>query len=198
MVSGRPVGFLADVLERPPGVHLFGVYGMEELGLDGHVAVDPSAEAWKLEVEAAARAFAASAPSGVVVEDKGVSVTLHWRRAPEAEPWVRRAVEATAKQRGLAVQRGRMALELRPPTEANKGDVVSRLGPGHDTVVYIGDDLGDLAAFRAAGALAAGGVAVVRVAVATSGTPEELRAAADVLADGPAEVVAWLWDVARG
>ncbi|HEX3947553.1 MAG TPA: trehalose-phosphatase, partial [Acidimicrobiales bacterium] len=35
VVSGRPVRFLQDVLGQSPGVHLAGLYGMEEVGTDG-------------------------------------------------------------------------------------------------------------------------------------------------------------------
>lgn len=198
VVSGRPVAFLDDVLERPAGVHLFGVYGMEELTPEGKLVVDPRAAAWRSDVETAAGVLTASAPPGVVVEDKGISVTLHWRRAPEAEVWVREAVAAASERSGLVVQRGRMALELRPPTDSNKGDVVRRLGAGHRTVIYFGDDIGDLAAFEAVGALALTGASVVRVAVVDEGTPEALRSAGEILANGPSEVVAWLRDIAGG
>ncbi|MCU1372602.1 MAG: trehalose-phosphatase, partial [Ilumatobacteraceae bacterium] len=84
-VSGRPVGFLAAHL--PPSVVLSGLYGLESM-VDGKVVDHPEAERWRPVVAAAIRAAeAATAPGrpahGVLVEAKGLSITLHTRRRPD-------------------------------------------------------------------------------------------------------------------
>jgi trehalose 6-phosphate phosphatase len=119
------------------------------------------------------------------VEDKGLTVTVHWRRAPSAEVWARSFAVRTAERTGLLVQPGRMAVELRPPVAADKGAVVDRWGRGHRAVACFGDDLGDLPAFAALDRLAALGAAVARVAVVDGETPPEVAAAADVVVEGP-------------
>ena len=196
VVSGRPVSFLVDALGRPPGVHLAGLYGMEEVTATGQVRQDPDAARWAPEVAAATHAAAATAPPGAAVEHKGLSVTLHWRQARSAERWARDTAAAQAEATGLALQEGRMSVELRPPVAADKGTVVSRLAPGHGVVGFVGDDLGDLPAFEVLGRLLDAGVEVARVAVMDAESAAEVLAAADLVVEGPRAAVELLWVVA--
>ncbi|MGH3341551.1 MAG: trehalose-phosphatase, partial [Carbonactinosporaceae bacterium] len=92
----------------------------------------------------------------------------------------------------LAVEPGRMVLELRPP-DVDKGAalraLVDRSGAG--CVLYAGDDLGDLAAYDAVDALRAertAGVTVFSRSAEVTGLAER----ADLVVDGPAGVVALL------
>ncbi|HLN16052.1 MAG TPA: trehalose-phosphatase [Acidimicrobiales bacterium] len=186
VVSGRPVSFLAAVLGPPSGVGLYGLYGLEELGEDGGPRPAEEAAAFVPVVAQVVARARAEAPPGLLVEPKGLTMTLHWRTAPGTEAWARAfANEATASS-GLVVQDGRMALELRPPLPTDKGTVVARLGRGFAAVACFGDDLGDLPAFAALDQLAADGATAVRVAVADAETPPEVTAAADVVVEGPA------------
>ena len=93
----------------------------------------------------------AEAPAGVYVEPKGLTVTLHWRNAPETGPWAHAFAAREEAGRGLRVYPGRMSLELRPPLDVDKGTVVRSLAEGMRAVAVFGDDLGDLPAFEAAG-----------------------------------------------
>ena len=186
------VGALGDV----PGVHLAGLYGMETVGADGAVHHPPGVEAWRPVVDEVTRAAMVGAPPGADVEGKGLSVTLHWRRAPEAEAWAVELAGRETARTGLVAQPGRMAIELRPPVHADKGTVVERLGRGHAVVACFGDDLGDLPAFAALARLEADGALVARVAVADAESPTELVAAADLVVEGPHEAVRLLRAVA--
>lgn len=192
VVSGRPARFLADVLGPPTGVALLGLYGLEEVAPDGSVVRVPDAERWRPVVARVTADARRHAPGGLGVEDKGLSVTLHWRLEPSAEPWARRFAGQAVSEQGLVAQPGRMALELRPPLATDKGTVVERLGRGWAVVACFGDDLGDLAAFSALGRLAAAGAQVLRVAVADDESPPEVLAAADLVVDGPAGAAALL------
>jgi trehalose 6-phosphate phosphatase len=192
VVSGRPAAFLLDVLGQPAGVHLVGLYGMEVPRPDGVVSVSNEAAGWRPVVAEVTRLAGEQAPEGAEVEAKGLTVTLHWRRHPEAERWVRQFAERETARTGLLAQLGKMALELRPPVDADKGAVVRRLAVGHAAVACFGDDLGDLPAFRALTELAVTGVAVVRVAVVDAESPPEVAAAADLVVDGPAGALALL------
>ena len=80
-----------------------------------------------------------------------------------------------------------MVLELRPPLDANKGTAVRHLleERGLTRALYAGDDTTDLDAFAAVETLELG----VRVAVTSSEGPAQLREAADVVVDGPAELL---------
>ncbi len=193
VVSGRPVSFLAERLAAAgPRVRLFGVYGLEWIE-DGALKTAPDVEPWRepaAQVVAAARAEFAGTTVGV--EDKRVSVTVHWRQAPGLGERVDDFARRWSARTGLVVVPGRMAREFRPPVGADKGTVVERVARGCVAACFAGDDAGDLAAFAALDRLAAAGTAAVRVAVTDVESPPELAAAADVVVTGPSEAVGLL------
>ncbi len=121
------------------------------------------------------------------VERKPLTVTFHYRRAEdeaEAERFLE-AVAGRAREEGLVARFGRKVLELRPPVGAHKGTAVAHLLGEHglDRALYAGDDTTDLDAFKALQALEVG----VAVAVASAEGPADLREAADLVVDSPAE-----------
>jgi trehalose 6-phosphate phosphatase len=183
VVSGRPVAFLARHL-LAPGVILSGLYGLESWN-NGAPVDHPAAEPWRQAVEDVATRAEAELPEGVAVERKGLSVTLHVRRHPEAEPvvlaWAQQAAQAT----GLALHQAKWSWELRPPVAADKGTVVTDLSKGLDAVCFVGDDRGDLPAFEALDRLRGRGQTTRKVAVRSDEVPAELLAAADEAVDGP-------------
>ncbi|THA25810.1 trehalose-phosphatase [Streptomyces sp. RKND-216] len=202
VVTGRPAataveyGGLAGVPDLDRLVVL-GAYGAERWdAVTGAVEAPPphpGVEAVREELPGAL----ADVPGtdGVHVEDKGNALAVHTRRA--AEPAVafarlREPMAALAARHGLAVEPGRMVLELRPPG-MDKGRALTDLAreTGATSVVYAGDDLGDLAAFAAVDALRSEGVGGLLVC---SGSDEvrELADRADLVVDGPDGVVALL------
>ena len=124
------------------------------------------------------------------VEDKGLSLSFHYREAPD-EDEARAAlaeVEASARVAGLVPRWGRKVLEVRPDVKADKGTAVTALvvESGARRALYAGDDTTDLDAFAA---LAAAGLDhVVRVAVTSAEAPAGLAAAADLVVPGPEAV----------
>lgn len=205
VVSGRPVDFLARVLGEVGATELIGLYGMEHRG--GHppvVTVSAGAERWRPTIEAVARAAEAqlgadpAALAGLGVERKGLSITLHFRRAPHLASWAESFAERQAALTGLRVHSGKMSVELQPPGEGDKGRVIEDLAAGLAAVCYCGDDTGDLPAFSALGRLRAAGACTVAVAAAGKETPPELVAAADLVVDGPNGVVSLLELLAGG
>jgi trehalose 6-phosphate phosphatase len=198
VVSGRPVAFLLDVLAHPHGVAVAGLYGMETLGPSGAIETSPGAAAWRPVVGEVTHLAESEAPSGVEVERKGLTVTLHWRRHPAGEGWARSFSARETARTGLVVQPGRMALELRPPVAHDKGTVVRAMALGHAAVACFGDDLGDLPAFEALAELAGTGVAVARVAVVDAESPPEVALAADLVVDGPEGALDLLARLAEG
>jgi trehalose 6-phosphate phosphatase len=196
VVSGRPAQFLAQHLgSAGPAVHLVGVYGCEWVQ-DGMVRRAPEVEPYLASAARVLAAARAEAPAGVGVEDKGASVTLHWRGAPEAGRWAEDFATTWATRTGLVIQPGRMAIEFRPPVDLDKGRVVERLAGGCTAVCFAGDDAGDLAAFAALDRMGSQGVRTVRVAVADVESPPELAAAADLLLSGPDEALSVLGELA--
>lgn len=192
LVSGRPVAYLLDALGPLDGVRVAGLYGLEERGADGEIELAPDVARWRVPVEVVTRRAQVDAPEGIVVEPKGVTVTLHWRSRPELAPWAREFATRVTADTGLVVQDARMALELRPPVAADKGTVVRRLAVGHRAAAAFGDDLGDLPAFAALDALATEGMVVARVGVVDEETPRDVVDAADVTVEGPAGAVSLL------
>jgi trehalose 6-phosphate phosphatase len=202
VISGRPTAFLAEVLSAPAGVTLVGLSGLEleeAASGDGH---------WRQVIDQVVAEARAEAPEGVYVEPKGLTVTIHWRHAPAAQDWVTSFATGQAERRGLRVHPGRMELELRPPLEVDKGTVVRSLvrtlagrpGPELCAVAVFGDDVGDLPAFAAVGALATesgGRLRVVRVAAVDHESPPEVAAQADLTVAGAAGAVALLEELAQ-
>jgi trehalose 6-phosphate phosphatase len=182
VVSGRPVAFLAARL--PASVLLAGLYGLE-VQLDGERQIDPEAERWRAVVSAAAVRLRALAPPGVLVEPKGLSVTCHYRTNPSLESAVTALAQEVAAATGLVVRAGRKSVELLPPIHTDKGSVIRKWAAPLRSACYLGDDLGDLAAFRALDQLATQGISSARIAVRSDEAPAELLEAADVIVDGP-------------
>lgn len=198
IVSGRPAAFLGD-RAAIPGVRLLGLYGTEEWSDKGPVP-RPEALAWEPALDEARDqlSLALAGHPGVVLEDKGLAVALHWRTAEDrdaAGAFVGDLIAEVARDTGLHREPGKFVEELRPPLDWDKGSTVRALVEEHalSFVVYVGDDRGDLPALAAV--RDAGGRAVVVDHGAE--TTAEVRAAGDVVLDGAEGVQRWLTEVAR-
>jgi trehalose 6-phosphate phosphatase len=194
VVSGRPTDFLRGLV--PPEVVLCGLYGLEVVR-GGRRTDHPGAGAWREVIEDVARTSAARGPAGMVVEPKGLSLTLHYRSRPELAGEVAAWAAQQAARSGLVARPAKMSVELHPPIAADKGTAVEALADGLGAVCYIGDDQGDLPAYDALDRLAARGVRPLRVAVASAEAPSDLLARADLVLDGPPAVLAFLRRLAQ-
>jgi trehalose 6-phosphate phosphatase len=182
VLSGRPVSFLEPLL--PASVVLAGLYGLE-VSRNGERLDHPFAGAWREVVEDVAAQSRARGPEGMRVESKGLSITLHYREAPEIADEVTAWAAHQAARSGLRVRPARMSVELHPPIDADKGSAVEDLAVKLANLCYVGDDIGDLPAFAALDRLAERGIHTVSVAVRSDEVPTELIAAADVVVNGP-------------
>lgn len=191
VVSGRPVAYLLSSLGPLPGIHLAGLYGLEERAPGDEVRPHPDVAAWEPVMDEVVARARAAAPPGLLVEPKRLTVTLHWRAHPELAGWALAFADEARRLHGLEAHPGRMEIELRPPVAADKGTVVGRLAPGHRAAACFGDDLGDLPAFAALDALRPV-MAVARVGVADAETPVAVRQAADLVVEGPEGALAVL------
>jgi trehalose 6-phosphate phosphatase len=160
VVSGRTLGDVDRILEGRVRA-VAAVHGLVRRTPDGavsetapHPALVPAA--------AALREFAAR-DSGLIVEEKGLSVALHYRLARAHAGAARLCAQAIAAQTGLTLQRGDMVEELRTPGPT-KGDSVAEfleIAPfagAHP--VFMGDDATDEHGFEAVQALGGMGVLV--------------------------------------
>ena len=181
IVSGRSSDELARLLDVD-GVTYRGLYGMEDAATDITLALLPSVER------------AAALVPEARVEDKRVSVAVHYRGAPDpvaARRTLASALGPIAAAAGLAVMEGKMVLELVPADRPMKGGAVERLARERelDAVLYAGDDVADMDAFAALERLSERGVLAVRVAVRGPETPQELVRRADIAVDGAGGLV---------
>jgi len=190
VISGRPARFLQRYLDGQ-GLILSGLYGLERVE-DGQVHIAPEARHWQPVVEELVARARDDAPVGVTLEPKGLSLTLHFRTAPELAQAARAWAEQQAGETGLVVSPGRRSYELRPPVTTSKGTVVAAAAEGLGAVCFLGDDHGDLTAFDALDELAEAGLTTLRVAVRSEESPPELLERADLVVDGPTEVVGLL------
>jgi trehalose 6-phosphate phosphatase len=112
----------------------------------------------------ALKAFAARDP-GLLVEDKGASVALHFRLARARAPEARMITSRLAKEIGLTLQEGDMVEELRTPGAA-KGDSIRGFmeteGFRGAQPIFVGDDVTDEHGFEAVADLGGYGVLVGR------------------------------------
>jgi trehalose 6-phosphate phosphatase len=155
VISGRG---LADVRDRFPleGVDYAGNHGMEIEG-PGLNEIHPEARAARPLLEEAADTVRplVERASGALLEDKGLTLSVHYRMTPPADAArLREAVHAALKPRsGLRLTEGKMVLEVRPRVEWDKGRAVRfllqrRPPPPGAPILYLGDDTTDEDAFR--------------------------------------------------
>lgn len=126
---------------------------------------------------------------GAYVEQKGLSVALHTRRLPEpADAFARLlpAVEAAAERHDLAVEPGRLVVEVRAPG-MHKGLAVRHVAEELEAGAFLfaGDDLGDVEAFTEVRRLREDGMPTLLVCSAGGDGPEVLAEMADVVVPGP-------------
>lgn len=194
VVTGRPaadavaLGGLAGI----PGLIVLGHYGAERWH-EGVLATMPAPDG----VAVARRELpgllaSAGAVEGTRLEDKGTALAVHTRQTadPAAElARLREPLAALAAEAGLALEPGRFVLELRPPG-SDKGAALRSLAGERQarSVLFCGDDLGDLAAFAAVRELRAAGVPGCTVCSGSAESPQ-VAAAADLVVDGPPGIV---------
>jgi trehalose 6-phosphate phosphatase len=196
VVSGRPVGFLDAFF--PPVIRLAGLYGLERR-VDGERVDHPESATWRPVVSAAADRARAQLPPGALVEDKGGSLTLHFRTRPELAAHVAAWATAEAGSSGLELRPAKMSVELHPPVPLDKGRVVREWTGAAGSIVFAGDDAGDLPAFDALAELRREGRTTLAVAVTGPEAPPAVVQAADLTVAGPpglAELLARLAAVA--
>jgi trehalose 6-phosphate phosphatase len=198
VVSSRPAAFLRDRFAVSPGVRLFGLYGLQTV-VGGEIRTDEEAEPWGPVMRHLAEDAARELPGEVMVEDKSLMVSLHYRGAPAMRGAVERWSSHKAAELGLVEQFGRMVVELKPPVKRDKGTVVAEETAGLTRAWYFGDDLSDLRAFDALRAREELDPRFlgVRVAVVDGETGDELARQADLTVGSPADTPALLDSVIR-
>jgi trehalose 6-phosphate phosphatase len=135
VISGRS---RADLLGRVAGTGVAEVVGNH--GSEPWQAGAPARRAvgrWKAQLRRRL-----SAVRGVVIEDKGLSIAVHYRRARERGEARERILAAAARLRGVRLVSGRLVLDVLPSGAPHKGLALeqARARFACDTAVFVGDD----------------------------------------------------------
>jgi len=187
LVSGRSIEYL-DALFAPLRLPAAGLHGVERRKATGvmHGAsfVDSQLDPARIALGALVKAC-----PGTLLEDKGRTIAVHYRLAPEAESNVRAAMAAAASQLGsnYHIQEGNMMLEIKPRGFTKGGAIKAFMQEppfSGRTPVFVGDDLTDLAGIKIVEDL--GGISI---AVGD-------RVHAQYRAENPSAVRSWLQGIA--
>ena len=160
VVSGRTLADVDRILEGRVAC-VAAVHGLVRRDCDGSIHEAPPHPRLH-EAADRLRAFAAR-DSGLIVEEKGSSVALHFRLARTHAADARAIAAAIAEETGLALQDGDMVEELRTPgpTKADSVETFMAEAPFKGaTPIFLGDDSTDEDGFAAARALGGFGVLV--------------------------------------
>ncbi|WP_422366361.1 trehalose-phosphatase [Pelagibius sp.] len=145
LVSGRAIADL-DALFEPLALPAAGVHGLELRHSDGHCCRS-SNESLLEPLRTPLRAFAERTP-GLLLEDKGLSLALHYRLAPEREAEVARRIDELlgGSLPDLEVTQGKMVFEVKP-SGCNKGTAIGAFMEeppfSGRKPIFLGDDITD-------------------------------------------------------
>jgi trehalose-phosphatase len=155
VISGRERVDLQTRIGIPDVIYA-GNHGLEISG-PGLIFIEPTAMQFQKSLQELAAALAPSLKTfaGASVEDKGLTVTVHYRKVAETRHEdVRRVVQDALKKidHPLLLTTGDRVFEIRPPVAWHKGIAVrwikEKLGLADALPVYVGDDLTDEDAFN--------------------------------------------------
>lgn len=207
-VSGRALTDLERIVALP-GCAYVGNHGMEIRRSDGAREVAEPARPWLAAIERFAGGVDAErlGRTGAWMEDKGVTLSFHYRTAPDqsvAQAYLDAEIVPLAQEAGLRVTHGRKVVEVRPPVDVNKGTAVRHLVATSSCAMaaYFGDDVTDVDAWTALHAMADAGALRTAVSVAVIGheTSTAVSQKADVTVhgvEGALELIRWLAGDAR-
>ncbi len=133
------------------------------------------------------------------IEDKGRAIAVHTRSLPDPKGALAKLADPLddlAARQGLVSTPGKYVWEIRAPG-VDKGAALRAIikETAARQVIFAGDDLGDLPAFRAVRELATAGV--MGLLICSASTEEDaLTGLSDVIVDGPAGLAEWLTELA--
>ncbi len=196
-ISGRPAAQVKEMINIGGMVYI-GNHGLERW-VDGHPELTKGARSYRAVVKSAIGELSPLLSiEGIIIENKGVTATIHYRRCPDpklADEQVLAAVQNSPQARKLLVMPGRMAINLLPPVTVNKGTATLSLIQEYNLRrgIYLGDDITDIDAFRVIRAsypeMDFQGLAI---AVTSEETPETLTEDADFTLKGVSDVERFL------
>ena len=181
------------------GVLVVGSHGLEA-SFDDPLIPGVDRVALSAALEQVEQQVISACPSSFLnIERKAISTAFHFRTAPELEEPLRETL-ANLPQ-GLRLREGRMVLEVIPDARGGKDLAITALCRQlrARSLLVMGDDLTDVAMFRAAIGLAKSDGLHVLIAGISGGpeTPAEIQELSDVLMRGTEEALEGLETLAR-
>lgn len=146
LISGRSITDLDELL----GAHripLTGQHGLERRDAAGRLWIHAASPGAKGAIKEALVPVLARHP-GLLLEDKGLTLALHYRQAPQLAAYAHRLMARLMRQAGgnLELQKGKRVIEIKP-AGIDKGTAVAEYlteSPFRGRhPVFIGDDLND-------------------------------------------------------
>lgn len=192
VVSGRSVRSVTSRLSLP-GIVYIGNHGLERC-VDGQVRHSFNIDRFRPMLKASAEELQQIPLDNIQVEDKGATVTLHYRQTEDTQQihdQLLPVVQKIAAKHNLEYFEGRMIFELCPPVEANKGSAFEELVHEFslDSAIYVGDDTTDINALKMAQQLRLESTCfAIGVGVISENSPADLVKEADLLASGVPDV----------
>jgi trehalose 6-phosphate phosphatase len=183
IVTGRPLADITRLL-HPLDITIAAEHGAV---LQGQGLAHAAPQAQGLEELKVLAAELAQSHTGLQLEAKQFSISLHYRHAPSQELRCRNALRAAvAPHPELALMEGKYVLEVKP-AHISKGEAIKALMQTASfagrTPVFAGDDVTDESGFAAVKALAGAGIKVgpnrpghISAATFHCASPRELRA----------------------
>lgn len=197
VISGRSA---SDIYQRVglQSLVYVGNHGMERWN-GQRAVVHPEAATFRAALENVIQQLQPHLLPGMTIDDKGASLSIHYRQAGEINTSAFRAqLERLTAPSRLALFEGRKVFEVRPPVSINKGSILEQLVAEYrlDAALFIGDDTTDVDALKMVRTLrATNRCYAVGVGVETAETPAAVLATADLRVQGVAGVedfLGWL------
>lgn len=150
LITGRTIASADAVLDGAL-LHVAGIHGVERRA--GKTIERTSDDTSRMKAARNdARALAEKGALQADIEDKGLALALHYRRAPEFADATRRAAGDIAQRYGLSILEGKMVIEL-TLGQRTKADAVADFMAASPFAgrqpIAVGDDVTDEDAFRA-------------------------------------------------
>lgn len=196
VLSGRPVEFLRARLSYlrqssfSDRIRLYGHYGLESIALDEEeVRVTPLNSNEMNDLAELRKRWLLNPVSEIYFEDKGYSCAFHYRNAISFKDELFDWIEQNVLSNGLVARAGKMVVEVMPCSAPTKVSVVRALSNSYDSIIFAGDDLGDLAVFEHIALESRSGLS--RLSVLVKGgleTPGPLLSVSDLQVESPTEL----------
>ena len=153
VISGRKAGALREIINIS-GVEYIGHYGMEWWE-NGQAVLHPDVTASLFDMRAvAAELESLRSIDGVIIQDKLATISVHYNTAQQpstAKLQILDFLEKSPHIKNLRLMDEKTNIGIVPRLDIDKGTAVTRLIQQYNLrgAIYLGDDIGDLPAFRA-------------------------------------------------